>query len=73
MGQQEILELLQQNPKKWYSIDEIKQEVTKNNNYTGNVWRQVNVLCATEQVETRLQRLANCKWGYKRVIKHKSI
>jgi len=71
VGQTEILVLLEQNPKTWYSIDEIKDILQEQNGFTGNVWQQVNRLCATEKVETRLQRLKTCRWGYKRVIKHK--
>lgn len=73
MGQEEILKLLDDNPKNWYSIDEIKNILNKEVGYTGNVWRQVNKLCSLEQVETKLIKLPACRWGYKRVIKAKSI
>lgn len=71
MGQEEVLKLLESNPNKWYSIDEVKQEVNKLNGFFGNVWRQVNRLCMDERVETRLVKYDSCRWGYKRVIKHK--
>lgn len=71
MGQNEVLELLAKDPTKWWSIDEIKEKVKEQYNYFGNVWRQVNRLCANEEVETKLIRLDNCRWGYKRVVKAK--
>lgn len=71
MGQSEVLKFLDENPKKWFSIDDIKQAVNKEHNYFGNVWRQVNKLCANKQVETKLKKLSNCRWGYKRVVKAK--
>lgn len=69
MGQEEILKLLDDNPKQWFSIDEIKNILNKQVGFTGNVWRQVNKLCSREEVETKLMKLTTCRWGYKRVIK----
>lgn len=69
MGQIEILKLLEKNPNKWFSIDEVKILINKDVGFTGNVWRQVNKLCSRQEVETKLMKLSNCRWGYKRVIK----
>ena len=76
MGQSEVLTFLEEelvkDHDKWWSIDEVKDRLNKEFGFTGNVWRHVNKLCATEQVETKLMKLDNCRWGYKRVVQAKN-
>jgi hypothetical protein len=73
MGQTELLNIIENKPNKWFSIDELKELANKQNGFTGNVWRIVNRLVAYELVETKLTKIKACRWGYKRVIKHKKI
>lgn len=75
MGQAEVLIFLEEEHKKngdkWFSIDEVKEQLNNRLLNAGNVWQQVNKLCASNRVFTKLERLDACRWGYKRVIKHK--
>ena len=72
MSQSDILKLLDENKNKWFSIDEVKEELNKSNKFVGCVWRQVNKLCAYGLVNTKLERLDNCRFGFKRLIKAKT-
>lgn len=75
MGQSEILQFLDEeyckNPNKWWPIAEIKEKLQEKHKCFGNVWQQVNKLVSRESIETKLVRLDNCRWGYKRVVQAK--